>query len=328
MPKRNRDVSESREHEKPSKAVNVAYGEYNKRGDTIPCKPIPKPTMSVGLNRRLTVVAWNLNGIRSFVEKRGDLLKQLWERDHLDILGITEHKVTDKARADEIESSIRKLLSGHDIRFIWSMCSYKKGYAGSLAIVRGDLFERIEGTSFGYDTKPDPEGRIITLEFKNTAVVIAYVPNSGMKLDRLKYRVGTWDKEFSNYCTDLSRTKSVIIAGDLNVAHRDEDIWNVDAPHIPKLAGTTSEERKSFQNRFLDAGFVDSFACMHPEKTGWFSYWSVKAKNKPKNRGLRLDYVLVDKHVKLLDAFIRVGLCKDGDHCPVGIVAELDKANI
>ena len=330
MPKRALEIGESEDGNtslKPTKVINVAYGEYNKAGDTIPSDPVLRLRKEELPEKKLTVVAWNLNGIRSFVEKRGQLLKTLWESEDVDILGITEHKVTDENRAQEVETSIRKILHGHDVKFIWNMCSVKKGYAGSLAVIKGNIFTQIEKTSFGFN-KTDPEGRVITLEFKHAAVVIVYVPNSGMQLERLQYRINTWDKDFSNYCVALSKSKSVIIAGDMNVAHRDVDIYNVDAAHIPKLAGTTPQERNSFQTQFLDKGFVDTFACMHPKKKGWFSYWSVKAKNKPRNRGLRLDYVLADRSLKLLDAYISSDLSKEGDHCPIGLVVELDQSNI
>ena len=109
---------------------------------------------------------------------------------------------------------------------------------------------------------------MLTIEFKHTAVVIVYVPNSGMQLGRLQYRINTWDKDFSNYCAELSKSKSVIIAGDMNVAHRDLDIYNVDAKHIAKLAGTTPQERISFQTQFLDKGFVDTFACILRKRDG------------------------------------------------------------
>ena len=35
-----------------------------------------------------------------------------------------------------------------------------------------------------------------------------------------------------------------------------EDIWNVEAPHVPKSAGTTNEERESF-SKLIDSGFKD-----------------------------------------------------------------------
>jgi exonuclease III len=39
----------------------------------------------------------------------------------------------------------------------------------------------------------------------------------------------------------------VFIAGDMNCASRDIDIWNLEHPAILKAAGTTIEERSSFK---------------------------------------------------------------------------------
>ena len=311
------------------KIVNVAYGVHNVAGESIPADPIVRPILTIPESKQLRVIAWNLNGMRSFLEKRGERLKKLWDHEKVDILGITEHKITDDVRAAEMEAEVRKLING-DIHFVWNKCTGKKGYSGSLAIVRGDVFKQCKKITFGTDQKSDPEGRLITLEFDKVAVLIAYVPNSGMDLNRLNYRTTTWDKDLSDLCVALSKrmANGVIIAGDLNVAHRDMDIWNVDAAHIPKLAGTTPQERSSFEKRFLNQGFVDTFAHIHPDKRGWFSYWSIKAKNKPKNRGLRLDYVLADAKVKILDAFIACQYTVDGDHCPVGVIAEMDKSHL
>ena len=49
----------------------------------------------------------------------------------------------------------------------------------------------------------DNEGRVTTLELPWGYVVVAYVPNSGMKLDRLDYRTKTWDPAFRAYLASL-----------------------------------------------------------------------------------------------------------------------------
>jgi exodeoxyribonuclease III len=335
MPKRARAETENEapnQLETGGKVKNVAYGEVNKEGVAIPAVPIKRPSLDVPESERLCVVTWNLNGMRSSIEKRGDLIRKLFEKEKVDILIVTEHKITDEKKAGEVESDVRKLLKNVvDVHFEWNMSTAKKGYAGTLAIIRKDVFKYCVQVTRGIDGKAssDTEGRVITLTFPSVHVVGVYVPNSGMTLDRLQYRTQTWDKQFSDYCHKLSKEKPLVIAGDLNVARRDMDIWNVDAAHIPKLAGTTPQERSSFEKRLLgEAGLVDVFAEFYPDKTGWFSYWSVKAGNKPKNRGLRLDYVLADRKVKTLDAFILPEYSPNGDHCPVGITAHLHKAHM
>lgn len=323
MPKRPREADKG---EAKSTPANVAYGAVNKAGDPIPVTPIVRPPLLSG-SSSLRVAAWNLNGLRSFVEKRGALLADFYRQEQPDILGITEHKITEQDKAEVVEAEIRKILKfAGEFKFVWNFSSVKKGYAGSLAIVKKSVFDCGVQVQLGIDGKSDPEGRVISLLFESVAVVLAYVPNSGQTLDRLSYRISSWDTQFAAFCLGLNAQKKfgVVVAGDLNVAHRDADIWNVDAPHVPKGAGTTPQERQSFQRLLLDQGLSDTFAQAHPDATGWFSYWSVRARNKPKNRGLRLDYVLADqKKIKVTDAFIGQEFAPEGDHCPVGVVLQM-----
>eukprot|EP00752_Nemacystus_decipiens_P009130 g8154.t1 len=80
-----------------------------------------------------------------------------------------------------------------------------------------------------------------------------------------------------------------------------------------------------------DGGFlVDTFRELHPDARGVFSYWSVRAGNRPVNRGMRLDYCLASRALvsgeagTLHDAFVldrdTVGV---SDHAPVGVVLRL-----
>merc|ERR1711879_1106206 len=112
---------------------------------------------------------------------------------------------------------------------------------------------------------------------------------AGDALKRLDERIERWDVELRDRLTMLASKKAVLLIGDLNVAHLDLDIWNVEAPHIAKSAGTSPQERESF-GKLLGAGFVDAFRHLHPDAHGAFTYWSVRAGNRPFNKGLRLDY--------------------------------------
>ena len=135
----------------------------------------------------------------------------------------------------------------------------------------------------------------------------------------------------------------VLLVGDLNVAHLDADIWNVDAKHIPKSAGTTPAERAAFATLLSECAMVDTFRARHPDATGCFTYWSARAFGRPVNRGLRLDYALASAHVvpgaaagaagavaggmEVVDAFHLdtpwSGADTVSDHCPVGVTLAL-----
>ena len=71
--------------------------------------------------------------------------------------------------------------------------------------------------------KHNAEGRAITIDLPNCRVVNTYVPNAGMQLERLKYRVETWDPAMLAYLQELEATKPVVWTGDLNVAEKDYD---------------------------------------------------------------------------------------------------------
>ena len=177
------------------------------------------------------------------------------------------------------------------------------------------------------------EGRVLTMEYDRFFLVVAYVPNSGMRLDRLDYRVDVWDVDFRAYLAHLDAKKPVVFGGDLNVGHLDADIYNVSAPHVKKSAGLTPRERESWSATLAHgAGFVDTFRHFHPDVTGWFTYWSGRAGNRPRNRGLRLDYfaastrVVVDdeEKVAVTDGFILDALTVGAsDHAPIGVTLAL-----
>ena len=68
---------------------------------------------------------------------------------------------------------------------------------------------------------------------------------------------------------------------------------------------------------------VDAFRRVHPHASGQYTYWSQRARNRPRNRGLRLDYFLLS--AGLAPALRDVQHLQQqlgSDHCPV--VMELD----
>lgn len=75
---------------------------------------------------------------------------------------------------------------------------------------------------------------------------------------------------------------------------------------------------------------MDTLRELHPNARGVYSYWSVRAGNRPVNRGMRLDYCLASRALvggeagTLHDAFVldrdTVGV---SDHAPVGVVLRL-----
>lgn len=267
---------------------------------------------------KMKLYSWNVNGIRAVLNK-GAFQKFMKEHDP-DILCLQETK----AKREQFEIDLP------DYEEFW--CSAKKpGYSGTaifskvkpLQVICGFPDETVKKFKVTGDTYGDPndEGRVMAAEFEKFWVLTVYTPNSKGDLSRLELRYKSWDKAFLAYAKQLEKTKPVVFCGDLNVAHSEIDLANPKS-NVGKH-GFTNEERQGFDN-FLNAGFIDTFRLLHPEKTEAYSWWTHWANARARNVGWRIDYWLVSKSLK--DSVKGAAIHADvmgSDHCPVSI--ELDK---
>ena len=145
-------------------------------------------------------------------------------------------------------------------------------------------------------------------------MVNIYTPNSKRELERLDYRQ-LWEDEIRAYLLKLKENKSVVMCGDLNVAHTEIDLKNPKTNR--KNAGFTDEERAKM-TELLNAGFVDTFRYKYPEVEGKYSWWSYMFHAREKNAGWRIDYFIVSENLKdkIEDAKILDDIY-GSDHCPV-----------
>ena len=245
----------------------------------------------------MKLVSWNVNGLRACLGK--GFLESFAALD-ADIFSIQETKMQPgQAELD---------LPGY--RQYWNSAE-KKGYSGTA------VFTRLEPLSVAYgigSEEHDREGRAITLEFEDFYLVNCYVPNAQRELTRLDWRM-EWEDALRAYLLELDSRKPVIYCGDLNVAHQEIDLKN--AKSNRGNAGFTDEER-SKMTQLLEAGFVDSFRHLYPDKTGAYSWWSYMFHAREKNAGWRIDYFIVSRSIadKIGDSVIHPEIM-GSDHCPV-----------
>ena len=71
----------------------------------------------------------------------------------------------------------------------------------------------------------------------------------------------------------------------------------------------------------MQAGFVDSYRHLYPDKEGAYTWWSYMFKAREKNVGWRIDYFLVSQKMQdeIEDALIYPEIM-GSDHCPVGLI--------
>ena len=248
----------------------------------------------------MILVSWNVNGLRSNLEK-GFLA--FMESSKADVLCLQEIKC---AHGDVQHV---KWPTGYTV---YLNSAQKKGYSGTAILTRIVPLSVTYG--IGHDDH-ESEGRAITAEFDSFYLVNLYVPNAQHELARITYRQA-WDRDLLSYLLRLEKKKPVIFCGDLNVAHEELDLArpkeNIGNP------GFSDQERDGFR-LFLKAGFTDTFR--HFQKSpGHYSWWTYRAGARERNIGWRIDYFLTS--ASLLPRLKRAWISPEvlgSDHCPVGL---------
>ena len=248
-------------------------------------------------------ISWNVNGLRACVSK-GEF-GRAFATLNADVFCLQETKLQQGQIELEIPAEYEQF---------WNYAE-KKGYSGTA------VFSRVKplNVTYGMDAyKEDKEGRIICLEFDKYFLITVYTPNSKQELLRLDDRMD-WEDAFLKYINDLQKEKSVIICGDMNVAHEEIDLKNPSTNH--RNAGFTDEEREKMTVLLRDGKLIDTFRFLNPDTTGVYSWWSYRANARKNNAGWRIDYFLISEALKgsLENAGIHTEIY-GSDHCPVELV--------
>ncbi len=248
-------------------------------------------------------ISWNVNGLRACMTKG---FMDFFDNIDADFFCLQEIKLSEGQLDWEKEGYYA----------YWNYAE-KKGYSGTA------IFTKHEPISVAYGIgieQHDHEGRVITLEYDDFYIVTCYTPNSQNELARLDYRM-VWEDDFRAYLCGLKEKKSVLICGDLNVAHLEIDIKNPKANR--RNAGFTDEEREKM-TVLLESGFIDTFRHFYPDMEQIYSWWSYRFKAREKNAGWRIDYFLASEDLKdkLQGAAIHTDIL-GSDHCPVEVTVEI-----
>ncbi|MBN1279306.1 MAG: exodeoxyribonuclease III [Chlorobium sp.] len=248
----------------------------------------------------MKIASWNINGIRA---RKESLLAWIMSRKP-DILALQEIKASGMEVPLEISS-----IEGY--RTFWNGSTVRKGYSGTGILVRdstafGDV--RWEIPSF------DLENRTGILHTRFFSLIGIYVPRGDgehhyrIKLDYLD--------SLREYVAELLASgQQVIVAGDMNVAHRDIDVHR--SQYKPGAIGLRPEERAAI-DRQLDAGLLDVMRILNPEKNTLFTWWPYWKPARERNLGWRIDCFYIS--AQLLPAVTSASVDldeKSSDHAPV-----------
>jgi exodeoxyribonuclease-3 len=247
----------------------------------------------------MKIASWNVNGIRA----REAQVLELVARERPDVLCLQEIK----APPARVPASLCE-LEGY-----WCLWHGATAYSGVALHVRREL----AAARPAYVHPPfDMETRIATVEVGDLLVASVYVPNGGKDFAaKLRFLA-----EMERWAAAArAEGRSVVVAGDLNVALTDRDVH----PKERKVGaiGQRPDERGLLAG-IIAHGLVDVGRALDPENDGLFTYWAPWRNLRQRNIGWRIDYVLAS--APLAARARRCAVLADfgtSDHAPV--VAEL-----
>jgi len=252
--------------------------------------------------RKIDVICWNVNGIRS-VGKKG-FLTWLYQEDP-DIVCVQETK----AWPEDIPSELEKPKNHYSY---WSIPE-RKGYSG-VAIYTKQAPQQVS-TNIGIESF-DIEGRVLVTCYPEYKLLNVYFPNGKSSDDRLQYKMDFYDAFLSFVRPLKEKGERLIICGDFNTAHKEIDLAR---PNENKdISGFLPMER-AWMDKFISHGFIDSFRLFNNEPNQ-YTWWSMRTRARERNVGWRIDYIFISENLRdyLEDAWILPNV-QGSDHCPLGI---------
>ncbi|MEA3394528.1 MAG: exodeoxyribonuclease III [Pseudomonadota bacterium] len=256
----------------------------------------------------MKLATWNINSLNVRLPQVLDWLTT----NPVDVLALQELKLTDdKFPFDAFTQA------GYS-----AQCFGQKTYNGVALLTRTPATHVVRNIP-GFD---DDMARVISADVGELRVVGAYFPNGQEPgSDKFEYKMA-WLKGLRDWLRqELVAHPKLVLMGDYNITFDDADVW--DPVGLKDTIHCTEEER--YQLRALIAlGLHDAFRLFEqPEKS--YSWWDYRDFAFRRNRGLRIDHILVSDVLKPLVTACTIDKAprkneRPSDHAPV--IVELQAA--
>ncbi len=226
----------------------------------------------------MKIATWNVNSLNVRLPQ---VLSWLQANPEVGVLALQETKTTDDKfpLAALAEAGYRAEVFG------------QKTYNGVALISRADLptAQTVVRNIPGF---ADDMARVISANYGQLRLIGAYFPNGQEPgSDKFAYKMRWLDALRAWLQTELQAHPMLVLMGDYNITVDDRDVYDPVA-----LAGTihcTNEERAHFQH-LIGLGLSDAFRQFHDEAK-LYSWWDYREMAVRRNRGLRIDHVLVSQ---------------------------------
>jgi exodeoxyribonuclease-3 len=264
---------------------------------------------------RLTLATWNINSVRL----RIDLVARFLREEAPDVLCLQETKCRDS----EFPSA-----DFHKLGYPYVAINGQKGYHGVAVASKLPLNE---AGSRSFCGNGDARHIAVTLSPNSAygrAIVLHnfYVPAGGDEPDcavnpKFAQKLAFLDEMAQWMSSGRVAACDAIIAGDLNIAPLEADVWNHKA--LLRVVSHTPIEIEKLNLVRAAGPWVDALRHFVPPEEKLYTWWSYRARDWEKSdRGRRLDHVWVSESLKphLGGALVlreSRGWDRPSDHVPV-----------
>jgi exodeoxyribonuclease III len=247
------------------------------------------------------IATYNVNSIRARAER---ILA--WTRaERPDVLCMQELKAEDK----DFPLAAFAELGYHAA--VWG----QKTYNGVALLSLSPL----EDVRRGFDGPASEQARLVSAMTRGIRVHCVYAPNGEAPgTEKFAYKLGWMERFAALVARDVAAGEPVAVGGDFNVAPTDVDVYDPDG--LRETIHVSTPEREALA-RIVEVGLIDAFRRAHPKERA-YTFWDYRMLAFPKNRGYRIDHVLLtpDLAERLVGAKIdreaRKGE-KPSDHAPL-----------
>ena len=252
-------------------------------------------------------VSWNVNGLRAAIRKGID--------------GYFEDLKADVVMLQETRTLEEQLPKDWAWPTGWDVTLHpaeKKGYSG-VATASTTAHAVVARGKGGVLDPSDSEGRVLVCEVNGVVCVNTYLPSGSNKDERQTFKEG-WMEEWRHFIRPyLDHERPVVVCGDLNIAHTEDDIWNPKGN--ARNSGFLPHERAWFSDLLAD-GWLDAFRYKVGDGAKVYSWWSNRGRARELDRGWRIDYLI--GNTAAAKRFKSADICREGgmtvsDHAPVSI---------
>lgn len=175
--------------------------------------------------------------------------------------------------------------------------------------------------STGLEGEPNPdEARWIEATVDGTRVISVYAPN-GREVDSIHYdqKLEFFEAAGKRLASLLDGTPT-LVGGDMNVAPRDSDIWDVKA--LEGSTHVTPREREALVSMAAAGQLTDAHDALHGLDAEQFTWWDYRGGSFHRGFGMRIDHFLVTSDIA--ESLVSCEIARDyrkgekpSDHVPL-----------